>query len=219
MPIDRLILIAGPKAVGKSHFMRRLQQGSLPQLVEAFQMGDPDSWHYGAGADFQDAGKRAQVRGSAIERFVLHYEITGPWNPRYYARSYAEDKPLELLGFSKKITFATLWAPCDVLLNRFLARNPRFLNKMMWLRYLYWHGFQIRKMGPDFRPLYRNPERLFQIYVDWIRFCLVDAAKQHWLVDSSDQRYACALLERFPDDLVKYVDAWSKVRSVVAAQR
>lgn len=213
MPIDRLIVVAGPKAVGKSRLIERLRQGSALQLAEALQMGDPGSWQYGAGIDFQETGQRARVRDSAIERFVLHYEITGPWNRRYYARSFHEDRPLELLGSAKEITFVTLWAPCDILMQRFLARNPRFQNRLTWLRSLYWHGFQITKLDSDFRPLYRNPPSLQCIFLEWISFCDVASTKQHWLVDSSNERYSFALMEQFPDDLVRHTTAWSAQRS------
>jgi hypothetical protein len=214
MPIDRLIVVAGPKAVGKSHIIEHLRHGSLPHLAEALEMDDPSSWQYGAGVDFQAADQRSRVRNSTIERFVLHYEITQPWNRRYYARNYKEDRSLELLSFAREITAATLWAPCDVLMQRFLARNPRFQNKLIWLRDLYWHGFQITKLDTDFRPLYRDPMSLFQIFSEWIDFCRINSAKQHWLVNSSDERYSFALLERFPDDFIKHVNAWSKHRVV-----
>jgi hypothetical protein len=177
-----------------------LRYGALPHLAEALEMGDPSAWQYGSGMDFQAMDQRSRVRDSTIERFVLHYEITGPWNRRYYVRTYQEDRALELLSFAKEVIFATLWAPCEVLMQRFLARNPRFYNKLLWLRHLYWHGFQITKLDADFRPLYRDPERLLQIFSEWIDFCRIDSAKQHWLVDSSDERYAFVLLERFPDD-------------------
>jgi hypothetical protein len=218
MPIDRLIVVAGPKGVGKSQFIESLRRDSLPELAEALKMGDPSSWQYRDGVDLQDVDSRERVRESPIERLVLHYEITGPWNRRYYASNYQEDRPLEILDFSNDITVVTLWAPCDVLLERFLVRNPRFQNRWLWLRHLYWHGFHVMKLDADFRPLYRDPELLLRIFSEWLAFCQSRSAMQHWLVDSSDERYSFALLKRLPADLFKSIGAWSEHRGIVSVR-
>lgn len=209
MPIDRLIVVAGPKAVGKSHFIESLRQRSLPDLTEAIQMDDPASWQYVAALEYEDEESRAHVRDARMERVVLHYEMTRPW-ARGYARSFSEDTPLELFRFSKEITVVTLWAPCNVLLSRFLARNSRFRSKLLWLRAVYRHGFQIRKLDSDFRPLYRNPKEVVRVYKEWFQFCGSHAAKGHWLVASRDEGFSPAIFGKFPDDLVETMDAWDR---------
>lgn len=213
MPIDRMIVVAGPKAVGKSHLMSRLEEGSLPQLADVLEMDEPHQWQCGSGLDFQDEESRERIRVTEIERFVFHYEFTAPWDPRHYARSYAEDRPLQILGNARQISFVHLWTSCDVLLSRFLDRNPRFQSKIMWLRTLYWHGTQARKLDSDFRPLYQQPDELTQIYSDWIQFCDPDKMWQHWLVDTSDEQYRFTSLTNIRSDLLKYVDQWSKERA------
>ena len=102
-----------------------------------------------------------------------------------------------------------LWAPCDVLLDRFLKRNPRYLSRMMWLRALCHHGFQMKNLDSDFRPLYQNPSEVIGVYREWTRFCDSDETRQHWLVDASDERYRFTSLKNLPDDLVDCVGRWT----------
>ena len=133
MPIERLIVVSGPKAVGKSHLITRLRGGLLPKLRAALEIGDPASWEFACGFEVEALPLAQRIRESLIERLVLHYEITRPWNLGY-DDGFLDDEPTKLLRVADDVRVLTLWAPCDLLLDRFLARNPRFRSWSAWLR-------------------------------------------------------------------------------------
>jgi len=190
MTIDRLILIAGAKTAGKSLLIQQLKDQSLPALNELIQLGDPEPWIFAAAQQFESREERDRVGRSEIEGMVLHYEITRPWNHRY-ASGFLEDKPLELLEFAREIKILTLWAPADVLLSRYLDRNPAFQSRYLELRRiirkaLFGEGGTTRN---DFRPLFRDPRKVQRVYELWLEFCGRKGASRHWLVDSANDSY------------------------------
>ena len=201
MPIERLIVIAGPKSVGKSHLIKCLNRKAVPELAGALRIGDPRSWKFTAAQKFENEDRRADARNSTIEYLALHYEFTRPWNRRYEF-GHSHDKPLTILELAREITFLTLHAPCDVLLSRYLARNPRFQSRREWIRAACEHALQLKRFDRDFRPLYRNRVDLLAAYANWFDFCQAFAPKRHLLVDTRDGLFSTTLVEDRPGDSI-----------------
>ena len=211
MSIDRLIVVAGPKAVGKSFLINLLQMQKLPHLAEKIKLGDPMSWRYMSAFEFENPVKQSEVKNTALARLFLHYEITRPWD-RKYQYGFIEDTPLRVLRHAKNVTILTLWAPPHILLNRFLERNKRFSSTIVWLQQLFHHGIRFSNLENDFRPLYRDHKEIDRLYLNWLEFCHIIGSNSHWVIDSSDDQFSSSYLVE-PDEWAYQFDSWQKTRS------
>ena len=146
--IGHLTVVAGPKAVGKSHFIRLLfADEALRRRV-------------GVPVDAEVWTDRTLARGSPrpreIEHLVLHYDLL-----RLYDRGvsrYERDLATSILGCADQITFLTLRTTREHLCAQFDRRlhRKKGRRKLEHLQRL--------------RTLYEDEDFLHDWYRRWLRF-------------------------------------------------
>jgi hypothetical protein len=160
--IDRLTVVAGPKGVGKSWFIRRLAKNEslrerlgVPRFARAISASQVDS---------------SPLAGS-FEHVVLHYDILrrcGRAGPEY-----DRDDAMRILGCATSITFLTLRTSPERLRLQ-LERKVRKRATHRWLE-------QLRERYSDERFLESSYERWFDFIA---RYQAVTVGS--WLVDAAD---------------------------------
>jgi hypothetical protein len=121
--IGRLVVVAGPTAVGKSTFIQRMKQGATPELADRLGV---------AGfADFEvlSADALGSDRRCRFEGLILHYDSALP-RVEEHSWSYERDPALDLLACAECVSFVSLTAPAATLRKRlvqseFGGRVPR----------------------------------------------------------------------------------------------
>lgn len=94
--IDRLVIIAGPTAAGKSTFIKQLTARPPPEIRARYGLEDLPDWPQ------MVANRLVQLDELELERLILHYDFL--WAPGG-ARAPA------LLDGAREITLMTLWTP------------------------------------------------------------------------------------------------------------
>ncbi len=184
MKIKQLLVVAGPTAVGKSLFLKRLTQQTSNELSDQLAVGC-QRWQQVNARQFDSDAPRP-FAGAPSDHVGLHYEITRTWKRSY---DHAGDPGLGLLQFAEKRIFVTLWAPADVLRERLVRRDIRSWRRRLSGVIARWSGKpsarkQARRI--DFSNLYQDDvSELEQIYRGWFRFCADFSSDDHWLLDTS----------------------------------
>lgn len=106
--IGHLIVVAGPTSSGKSTFMRKLSDGSLPHHIAAQLPASAGGWPQMGAARFISGRYRDQTfdHQDWLEGLVLHYDILRPY--RSGTHSYQRDQALDLLMCAEKLTVVNL---------------------------------------------------------------------------------------------------------------
>lgn len=174
---ERLIVIAGPSAVGKSVLMDAMQ-GARPDSatgVGLLEMNGPSDWRYLRACDFE---RKSYAPG---DREVVHYDLCRK-------RRHKEDLT------SKSVLAKRMQGAGDLVIVT-LWEEPKTMARRVWLRTLRGGpdtgGKKTRRKRNIHR--YRNlgklymygvhPGRLWlRYYTEWLRFCARFEARQHWVV-------------------------------------
>ena len=206
MSLKRLVIVAGPTAVGKSFFLKKLMHRTF---------SDVPAQLYLSGAEWQEVRARQfdidypqPFPAILPNHIVLHYETTRTWRRPY---DFANDPSLELLHIAEKSTIVTLWAPAHILLDRFVSHNFK-----SWRRRA--HRVAVRWFGKSFNPKYTRLAELFalyrdgspeleRIYRDWFGFCSGFPVADHWIVDTSKLTNRLVPLDHtLPDPYGRLID-------------
>ncbi len=187
--MERLIVVAGPSAAGKTTLVRQLRRGLLPELAVRLDLGDFRRWHYTTGEKGPPpAGER---------RVFLDYNAS-----RYYrqGRPYKEDRCLEMVQQAQRVWFVTVWTPPARLGRQYLAdhlrrAHPAGYKLMKRLGYALPRGmrrhltarlldstlrspYRARLLGAyqepfarQFADLYADPHQVVRLYRKWFTFC------------------------------------------------
>lgn len=198
MPIDRLLLVAGPSCAGKSTLIQRLYAGELPEIAARLRLGDVSAWYCALPKDLP-----AVVDGKVL----LHYDFLRPWTGGQ-TPDYDAEELLRLARTASEVTLLTLWVPPAELHRRMAERRSTFLRAL--LRGRPWDSETLRasprRSGPPpdrrrslrktwaiVRELWRLSEKVRSyrrssevqaLYDDWLSFWSKSPA-EHWILEGA----------------------------------
>jgi len=188
---ERLIVVAGPSAAGKTTLVRQLRRGLLPELADRLDMGDFQLWHYTTG----DKGPPP----ADARRIFLDYNASRSYREE---RPYAEDECLEVVKRAQRVWFVTVWTPPARLGRQYLAdhlrrAHPAGYKIMKRLGYALPREMRRRvtaglldstlrsrhrtkllgsyqePFARQFADLYADPRKVVRLYRNWFAFCSV----------------------------------------------
>lgn len=163
---NRLILIAGPAASGKTFLLNSIRKGNCSRLCEQLGIDHPASWHYSN--VFKLISGEDALEGNQLVHCDLYNEDIFK-----YVRSILTKAP--------SATVITLCAPPSVLTDRnkkrmlkktagFLRDSSRVWQNMKLIRTL-WFRQNINK----------SPLRLISLYNHWFDLLQEFPATQYWM--------------------------------------
>lgn len=169
---NRLVIIGGPSASGKSTLMSMMQQGQLPNLCNQLCIDNYSSPLY------IEAWKIPQVRQPYIEQLILHYD--------FLRQSLAEGEYAylsDLINKSNSVAVLTICTSSDIFVQRISSRVKKVcISLFLKLRlrntkrlFLLWK----RKM------LFRGASDLLALYDDWSNYIDKCGVTNHLIFDSS----------------------------------
>jgi hypothetical protein len=178
----RILVIAGPTAVGKSTTIVGIQRGQLPEI--GIDLGI-DGLHEWPTIDMRLLPK---VGRPVFERFILHYDFLFLF--RFPAsRNRWQNLLLYLLGEARQSSIITMWTNTENLLQqlikgKFRGEIARVIDKTV-MKSLFFRGLPasvikkcsaisfLEKRTYHLRllQLYSRKEDVKQIYRDWFTFC------------------------------------------------
>jgi len=181
--IKQLVVVAGPKAAGKSFLLKRLKHGTMSDVRDKLGLSNSD-WQQVSARQF-DPDARRPFTTPRSKVLILHYEITRAWK---YLYDYAHDPALKLLQAADKTTFLTLLAPTHVLLARFVQRDITSWRRHLPRLVAEWSGRANEGNNgrrKKFVELYENGAEVERIYREWFRFCSRCSVQDHCTLDTS----------------------------------
>ena len=174
----RLLIVAGPSCVGKSHLLEKLQGGELPSLSLSLGLAPVSSW------EFYNAKRLQQSSDPPARNTLLHYDLMRPWFVGF--GNYQNDPALKILEAAQEITVLTMWDEPDILLQRF---DQRIQGKLLRI-YIPGKLFSLLRNFPKLiqkRNFYRQPPELWRQYTQWFEFCAGYDLVEHWILRGSTQ--------------------------------
>lgn len=135
--IERLLVVGGASASGKSYLFRRLKQGKEPTLAARLGLDNTGDWTFSSMRALQAGGS------GAARRMVLHVDVTGS------LRDEAYEALQKVIGVSRTVTVVTVWAPPEILVGRF---RKKWLKKLL-LRLLRGRRIRLRRRYRKMRSL------------------------------------------------------------------
>lgn len=171
----KLIVLGGPKCVGKSRLMRKCINLNSHMLSDHFQVTKTD-WH------LLTLNEIEKIPHLQHPNLVLHYDFIRPFLRGL--KNYGEDHLLSILQQAEQIHFVTMWCPRTELISRVELRENRKLQRRL--------NDQIIKLDPLFvdsklqrvMSLYHSRPVIWRIYQQWLHF--IDQFKaRYWVFESS----------------------------------
>jgi 2-polyprenyl-3-methyl-5-hydroxy-6-metoxy-1,4-benzoquinol methylase len=163
--IDRLVVVAGPTAAGKSTLISRLQREELPELAGSLGIADGADWPHA------DSKSLAGMTQAHLPRLLFHYDFLRPYLRS--AKVHARDEGLDVLDCADSVATLTLWVSPERLREQ-LQRGeiaPRSLFGA------HWGPKRHRRLARE----YADPARVRDHYRRWIEH-LRRRPGEHWLV-------------------------------------
>jgi hypothetical protein len=202
MPVERLLLVAGPSCSGKSTLIQRLYSGELPEIAARLRLGDVSAWSCALPND---------LSADASGKVLLHYDFLRPWTGGR-TPDYGADEPLRLAATAAEVTLLTLWVPPAELYRRMAERRSAFLRALLrgrpWdseilrtsrrtsarrsgpppdrrrsLRKTWAIVRELRRLGEKVRSFRRGSE-VEALYDSWLSFWSESPA-EHWVLDGT----------------------------------
>ena len=176
---NRLVIIAGTSAVGKSTFLEKMQQGNVPHICDQLDIGFPSSYLY------YDADQLHKVRQAYLTRLVLHYDFLYQYSPKGGFALLPT-----LIEKSYSIVVLTLHTSSEVLLKRIRKRLKRALISFVCnpgegtAKNLY---YQLKT-----RQFYSSASNLALQYVKWAKFIEECGVEKHLVLDSTNFDFTMA---------------------------
>ncbi len=176
---NRLIIVGGPSAAGKSTLITMIQQSRLPTLCD--QLGvDPYTPPLCI-----EARKLPEIRLSSVEQLIIHYDFIRQSLPEgeyaYLSR---------LINASNCVVVLTLCTSPDMFTQRISSRI-----KNAWISLLLKPKPYTAKMLLLLRKrvkLFRNPPDILALYDDWSAYIDKCGVSNHLILDSSNTNITTA---------------------------
>jgi hypothetical protein len=167
--VARLVVLAGPSAVGKTHLVRQMRRGEPPALAE--QLGLQPPFVVSSARDLK------RLSQSAIETLVVHYDFLDQ------RQGLAKFQHLDgWFEHSSTIDIITMHVPCDVLADRMAHRVVRSRNR--WRREPSWALIRrIFRQAKKCR-FYRQDARVSALYEEWYTFLSQRDISSKWELQS-----------------------------------
>ena len=185
----RLLIVAGPSCVGKSHLLEKLQEGELPMLATSLGLAPVSSW------EFYNANELNRPTDLPAGNTALHYDLL---RPRFAGfGNYHNDPVLKILDAAQEITVLTMWDEPEILLGRF---DQRIQGKLLRI-YVPVRLFGLLRNFPKLikkRNCYRQTPELWRQYTLWFEFCAGYDLIEHWILRNSTQ-FSLSKLSDWPD--------------------
>ena len=174
--IDHLIVIAGPRAVGKTTILNKIhKQDSV--LNKYFNISSENEWKL-MGLNYIDKNPNLK-----FTNLVLHYDFFRPIMRNL--KGYKNDSLDQLIQNSTKTDIITLWAPKNELISRIQARiknkvlpefekdknNPRLKLKLTKLQQIL--------------TIYQSCGRLDGLYETWLQYTFKEELN-NWSLGNSN---------------------------------
>ena len=174
---ERVLLVAGPTASGKSTYIDALLAGDREACVGSLASCDFTDWSI---MDFSSGHERAGPPASAS--MVVHYNLLRPLLPPYLP--YEEDPSLVRVGPTTHVTVVTLVVAVESLVYRIDQRIGRLRADDVPLR----RRVRGLHMAAQVRRLYADEGLIDDVYADWLDYAearcdeslLLCAAHGHW---------------------------------------
>ena len=164
---NRLVIIGGPSAVGKSTLLNSIQQGNNSVLCNQIALLNPDSCLY------LDAAYLSKVRQSIVNRLILHYDFITQYSPKK-GFAYLSN----LIYKSNNVCVLTLCTPLNILFQRISLRLERVIkyspNARAWIKRLQ------RK-----EKMYKDQEKLLEAYERWLELIKECGVTKHMIINSA----------------------------------
>lgn len=175
--IGRLIMLAGPAAVGKSVALKALTGGKLPTL--SAQLGLDG----GAPAEYLAGRKVHKIDKLDKDILLFHYDITRPRKYEITEGPYDNEKALRIVAGAERVVFVTCWTDQKILLER-LQMKWRFGERLGALI----PGSRLarkRRMISLLESIYTDLAKLTELYGQWFEYAGRHTAEAHWIVDTT----------------------------------
>jgi len=171
---ERLLLCAGPPGVGKTSFISAIRSGRHPDLDAALGLGGAGSW---SALDAYEVPGAAQRR---CERVILHYDI---YKPIARGGEWSTDPPLEVLGAAGTAAILTLWAPREVLIERWPSKRRGLVRDGL----LALGRGRLAEGARALRRARRGPRLpdTLELYERWLSFCAGTGVRSHQILDTT----------------------------------
>jgi hypothetical protein len=175
LPLDHLIVVAGPSCCGKSTFIDRLKNGETPDITSSLGIENLDEWIY-RDAYYIDAALLDDINNSPSGKLVLHWTIPSP-GIKLFLRDlsllFAHDKKdrLRILQSANHLTVLTLYTSRNIFMKRVNARRMRIMSRRSsgmdgMLKY----HVKMRHTRLMDR-IYSDTDNLSSMYNRWFRLC------------------------------------------------
>lgn len=203
LPLDRLIVIAGPSCCGKSTFIWRLRHGELPHIEGALGIEDIDQWVY-KDTFYMKAGALQEIKRSPARNIFLHWTMPRPSLKlvvRKLLTLFAHDKNrerLELLRSTNHLTILAIYTSQPSLIKRVHARRIRVceLRRLGKIGgFAYWKQMRYTQRLEKF---YSNPSNILSLYQRWFLLCRTLRINAIHLVES-EREPSLVPIEEWPE--------------------
>ncbi len=191
--VDRLVLIAGPPCSGKSTLIKSLQWNKMPLLSAQLKLDDPSLWKY------FDARHLHGVVDIDVDRMILHYDFFRSWaQEQKFHQGYQGDNTLGILNTSNEITFLTLWATYEAMIQRRKSKRMGLYLKCFKSTFL-GRTSERNRLFKRIQKLSMKPPELLFLYEKWFGFCGMYPSKAHLIVDTMIKPPTLLPLSQWPD--------------------
>ncbi len=192
MHFHQIVIVSGPTGSGKSTLMKKIRENTLPEISKQLGLDNPSKWVF-----VMDEFKALELPESHLDSLIIHYDFLRPIL-REQLQNYEEDECLSVLPNSDKITFVTLWAKPEILIERLKLRKKRFFfensdlqgfiyfskskNKSQIMRNLFLK--YLSRKPKKLHEMY-NSTSIYEAYEKWFNFCSSFDGSVNWIVDNS----------------------------------
>ncbi len=184
--INQLVILAGPKCVGKSTFMSDLLDNEPPFIHKCLGTDENQKWHL-LKPEYLD-----KKEWPAASNLIWDYDFNHPIIRNL--KSYKDDSMVCLIRSAKLINFVTMWCPKHEMINRLnnqiLKMDDESLkNKLIWLRWLY-----------------QTDGLLSKVYSNWFKFITEFEANNWLLLNSQNEIELSALnIDKYHSNVAPYI--------------
>ena len=180
MKINRLVVISGPSAVGKSTFIRGLIDGEFNWVIRALGIEDLSQFTW-----VDPTTNLLRLRKTKLDKVVLHYDFIKRSHYDFIRRSYKGDPVFQIIRLCPHISWLTLWAAPEILMQRIEDRRNRIRSSISSLDSFIFclKGFSDLLVANRRKRIYSNVSRLEQMYRNWFDATLVNPGDDHWVID------------------------------------
>lgn len=177
---NRLLVVGGVSAAGKSTLLEKIYQGEVPHLCRRLNIVIPSSYVYCS------AKHLSEVTQPTVERLALHYDFLYQYSPKD-SFTYLPD----IIRRSSSVSVLTLCTSHEVLFRRLTQRLKGALISFLCGPST-WTAKRILSLWRT-REFYRSYSNLFEHYIKWAEFIAGQPVDKHLFFDNTNHRLTTAM--------------------------